>query len=154
MIPKAIYSEMAIPIPNAMADIAFQCPWRGGDAVFYARSLYALLQPNALYDDALLCSSTGQFRALIPQDRTVEAGFELYPNPASDHIIFSCFGMSEGTESIVVVFDLLGRELLRTSVGTKSMAVLDTKNIRPGIVLVALIADGRRIGIRKVVLQK
>ncbi len=138
---------------DVLKNIAFQCPWRGGDAVFYARSLYALLEPDALYDDALLCNSSGQYRAL-PTTETEDPGFDLYPNPASDHFVLRRFGLPEDAESIAVVFDLLGRELLRTSVGTKSIAVIDTKNFSPGIVFVALITDGRRTGIRKMVLQK
>ncbi len=136
-----------------LADIAFQCPLSGGDAVFFARSLYALIDPDARYDDELLCSVGGQYRAL-PKAETEEPGFDVYPNPANDHLVLRCFGMPEDTESIAVVFDLLGRELLRTSLGTRSITVLDTKHINPGIVLVALISDGRRIGIRKVVIQK
>jgi nitrous oxidase accessory protein NosD len=139
---------------DALKNIAFQCPWRGGDAVFYARSLYALLEPDALYDDALLCSSTGQSRALIPQDLTVVAGFELYPNPAGDYIIIRTSGIEDSARASVVLYDLMGREILHTAVVGNSDFVLNTEQVHTGLFWAMLFVDGQRVDVRKVVIKR
>ncbi|MBX2928393.1 MAG: T9SS type A sorting domain-containing protein [Saprospiraceae bacterium] len=137
-----------------LADIAFQCPWSGGDAVFFARSLYALIDPDAGYDDELLCSVGGQYRALPTQTRTLEAGFEIYPNPAGDYVVIRTAGIEDNARASVVLYDLMGREILRTAVAGNTDFILNTEQVHTGLFWVALSVDGQRVGVRKIVIKR
>ncbi|MBX2928398.1 MAG: T9SS type A sorting domain-containing protein [Saprospiraceae bacterium] len=169
MIPKAICTRTGMAPVNIawvetggftstqkteLADIAFQCPWSGGDAVFFARSLYALIDPDAGYDDELLCSVGGQFRALPEQARTVETGFEIYPNPAGDYIIIRTAGIEDNERATVVLYDLMGREILRTAVAGNADFALNTEQVHTGLFWAMLSIDGQRVGVRKVVIKR
>lgn len=43
-------------------DLANQCPFVGGSAVYKARSLYALYQPGFYIDDMALCNAAGVYK--------------------------------------------------------------------------------------------
>jgi len=139
---------------DALKNIAFQCPWRGGDAVFYARSLYALLQPNAVYDDALLCSTSGQYIA-IPSENAQDSGsFELYPNPTADIIVLVITPELQ-TDIILEVFHSSGYLVSRRKVDVQgSQFYIETGDIPNGMYICRVSSEGRSLGSQKVIISK
>ncbi len=87
--------------------IAYQCPLQGGNAVFAARSLYALVE-DVNFDDFALCNTKND----APTGRSVskiETGYAVTPNPASDLITVSREVKDNEKEGIWTVFDMSGR---------------------------------------------
>jgi hypothetical protein len=65
--------------------VANQCPAAGGQSVYRARAMLALLNDSIEYNDANVCLQSGIYKEGISESMINE--FELIPNPASDHII-------------------------------------------------------------------
>jgi len=138
---------------NTLWSIAHQCPFEGGDGVYHARSLYALVDPLATYNDVTLCSGQQSFAAPVPSVNSSPA-FELYPNPASNFIILRPVGINEEAQCLTTVHDLLGLEIQRSlSTGSEEF-VLNTSDIPSGIIWITLFVDGVSIGTRTVVIKK
>jgi hypothetical protein len=58
-------------------------PIAGGPAVYRARSLYFLIDPEMVYDDELTCIQNGY---LYRTSKNITHNSKLYPNPASNEI--------------------------------------------------------------------
>jgi len=85
----------------------------GGNAVFTARALYWLTDPEYDFDDAALCLAHG-----IIVKSSIEQGansVSVYPNPAGDNatLVLTAPLAESGT---IVIFDALGAEVLRVTV--------------------------------------
>jgi len=133
---------------NNIAYLAFQCPLQGGDAVYKARSLYALIN-DTVYDDLALCgsdtSSHGSDRMLtVPlslastSKDSVVSIYSLFPNPANEKVtILSNEPFCEDCR--LVILDAEGQEVARfnLSAGTYSMDV-DTRSFQPALYLVRI----------------
>ncbi len=72
---------------NALAAIAFQCPFTDGYAVYRARAMYRLVEPGISFNDDLLCA-VAQGRE--PKEQAVEIlkepVFSISPNPANEEL--------------------------------------------------------------------
>ena len=80
---QMIYKEHLDMLPNfssQIVSIANQCPLSGGPAVYKARTLAALIDPDLRYDDQLACSQAGISWRHSQQKQ--ESAFTIYPNPA------------------------------------------------------------------------
>lgn len=67
----------------ALLNIANQCPTVGGDGVYVARSLFALLNDNLQFDDQSLCNNLG-LRESKHSKSTEKVDLSVWPNPAMD----------------------------------------------------------------------
>ncbi|MBX2928396.1 MAG: T9SS type A sorting domain-containing protein [Saprospiraceae bacterium] len=136
-----------------LADIAFQCPLSGGDAVFFARSLYALIDSDAGYDDELLCS-VGQHFAIPAEKPIVPAGFFVYPNPAGDIMVFV---MEPKVQANVLleIFHTSGYLMKRQEFDAHDgQFYIETGNMLNGMYICRLSSEGRSLGSQKVIISK
>ena len=74
---------------NQLWEIAHQCPFSGGPAVYRARAMYELIDPAIIYDDEATCLVQGIYRNIEQESRSVINSFSLHPNPASDNVTIS-----------------------------------------------------------------
>ena len=86
-----------------LLNIALQCPLSGGPAVYKARSLYYIIDPELDYDDENICLQNG---FLFKTSRNLTAHSKLYPNPSN-----SIVNLVYNTEdySTLQIFDCYGR---------------------------------------------
>ncbi|MBK9275196.1 MAG: right-handed parallel beta-helix repeat-containing protein [Flavobacteriales bacterium] len=113
---------------NDLFAIANQCPMRGGNAVFKARSLYWLINDDYDFDDPLLCQPHG----IIVKDMAVQPvnGMTVVPNPASDEVTLILnrplveLGVFEVYDAIgaQVMQQIMPMELPRISFSTAALA--------------------------------
>ncbi|MCX6272137.1 MAG: hypothetical protein NTU44_13145 [Bacteroidetes bacterium] len=69
---------------SLIAEVANQCPLAGGNAVYLARSLYALVH-DTIYDDKQLCYLAGIKNVKQNKEKANRSqSFKLFPNPAKD----------------------------------------------------------------------
>ena len=79
-----------------LLSIANQCPLSGGAAVFTARSLYYLIDPNMVYDDRNLCLQQGIILREQEQ-KTASTTLTYTPNPANE-IVNVVYNLNEMTK--------------------------------------------------------
>jgi hypothetical protein len=93
--------------------IANQCPLTGGNAVYRARALYALIDDEQDYDDPALCLQHG----LIYRNMQQLGGHTItvVPNPATDQ---ASLVLDEAWDApgVLVVYDAMGAEVMRAEV--------------------------------------
>ncbi len=117
---------------STLGSIANQCPVAGGQAVFRARALLALVNPNQHYDDREICEPFGGIR--IQNNSNSSALFcKVYPNPAMNSVTLEISDNNLGK----VEFSLMnatGQKLLSKSLpeGQKSF-IFNIASFDPGV---------------------
>lgn len=93
--------------------IANQCPLTGGNAVYRARALYALIDDEQDYDDPVLCLQHGLIYRSMQQ--VGDHAITVVPNPATDH---ASLVLDEAWDApgVFVVYDAMGAEVMRAEV--------------------------------------
>jgi hypothetical protein len=97
---------------------ALACPYEYGTAVYKARMLYSLLEPQHFYDDLALCNAVGIYRYQNSDSNSVAAQASIatnpiviYPNPTSTTVNFeSTDKQLDG--ALVCFYDNTGRLVL------------------------------------------
>lgn len=130
--------------------IADQCPLLGGNPVYQARALYALIDEEAEFDDALLCITEGfVVKNLAEPSLSVRA----YPNPnRTGQLFLEIDGLDEGGRSIIVLlYDIQGRPVAQLPLGGRKGSV-DVSKLTQGLYHWTVLLDDERIGQGKVTL--
>jgi len=148
--------------------LANSCPYLAGNAVFRARVLYGMKHWGAHYDDLLICNAAGVYKngqspldALLTQlgnayqHRATKktGGIKVYPNPADAFIAIDldhCYTAN----STFKLFDLLGREVLQTTLSAGSTYTrIDIHSIPEGIYLYQIISEGNNMQTGKLIIE-
>lgn len=135
---KAIYlstlakdiDEFSTDEAAQLFDIANQCPMVGGNAVYRARSLYALIDDDVDFDDPTLCLAHGILvRSMEQADtRTVQ----VMPNPAADGATL-VYQLTEGSTGTLLMHDAVGKEVLRLALNSGMQRFyFSTATLAPG----------------------
>lgn len=98
---------------TALFAIANQCPLTGGNAVYRARAMYALIDDEQDYDDPALCLQHG----LIYRSMQQVGGHAItvVPNPATDHVSL-VLDEPWDAPGVFIVYDAMGAEVMRAEV--------------------------------------
>jgi Subtilase family/Secretion system C-terminal sorting domain/Ig-like domain CHU_C associated len=122
--------------------IAQQCPYSGGEAVYAARSLYALVD-NPYYDDRALCAAQGVlWRTQKPKntdnkDAINSLHVKAFPNPTSN--LCTVFVQGEHDVLEMTVTDALGRAISTSSIAEKSnQAIVSFETMPAGLYILTL----------------
>lgn len=116
---------------DTLLAIATMCPLEGGEAVYFARSLYALVAPDTTYEDSILCTIASPLRRK-PSPVALPM-ISLYPNPAADWIGLMT-NLKEVEQVDVVIYNLLGKKLKAATLVLESGAAsFDVSDLLPGI---------------------
>jgi Secretion system C-terminal sorting domain len=122
--------------------IAFQCPSKGGNAVFAARSLYSLVE-NVKFDDLALCNLRSEPIQGLVAKKVIE-DFKISPNPATDML-----NVTQSTEKAEtgewLIFNTAGKLLLSKKVGENEMqANINIQSLSEGIYIVSFVVNGEK----------
>jgi hypothetical protein len=122
--------------------IAFQCPSKGGNAVFAARSLYALVE-NVDFKDLELCNARSEsVQGMVAKRK--EINFNVSPNPATDVLI-----VSQSSDKVEagewLVFDTAGKLLLTKKVSDNEIqASINIQGLSEGIYFASFVVNGEK----------
>ncbi|MEY4902751.1 MAG: Secretion system C-terminal sorting domain [Bacteroidota bacterium] len=105
--------------------IAYQCPMLGGDAVWTARNLIELEEPQSNFNDENLCKE-GQIYGKIAQTTPTVL---IYPNPTND--VLSIFHSNTTTELNFQLFDMYGN-LVHVRLLTSELQTIDVSLLSNG----------------------
>ncbi|OQB63839.1 MAG: hypothetical protein BWX95_00870 [Bacteroidetes bacterium ADurb.Bin141] len=115
--------------------IASQCPLAGGQAVYRARSLYALADKNTFFNNFTVCEAAGYAmrKAVTPKSKLPIAGkIKIYPNPASESatLEYNLPGVDEVQLTLMgITGQLIKVEIIK---GDKGAHTFSTKDMKPG----------------------
>ena len=70
-----------------MFNIAQQCPYAGGPAVYIARGLLRVVNDSIEYFDDVVCLQYGIFRTANISVQSGEPTIKLIPNPAANTLV-------------------------------------------------------------------
>jgi Secretion system C-terminal sorting domain len=124
--------------------IAYQCPSQGGNAVFSARSLYAMVE-KVNFDDLALCNAKNvQTEPVAALKIKRNDPFKISPNPATD--VLSVSQSSEKAASGEwLIFDTAGKLLLSKKVSENDIeTTLNIQGLSEGIYFVSFSVNGQK----------
>ncbi len=79
-----------------ISEVAHQCPYSGGEAVYQARSFVELFYDTVEYDDDAVCLQNGIFRQGNSVKKELTQTISIKPNPANDKVEISLMKDEEG----------------------------------------------------------
>jgi hypothetical protein len=140
--------------------IATQCPLKGGDAVFRARSIYRLFDPLIYFPDDSLCQSDSlELRQPLKPEKELpepELAYRLFPNPSTGQAPQISFSKVLSQPAIVQVFRASGRMISDLSIqsGVQHTTITNT-TLQPGVyVCIITLSDGERLPVERFVVIK
>jgi Secretion system C-terminal sorting domain len=139
---------------SALLAIAQQCPLEGGDAVFQARSILALVEEEYIFQDEDLCASIGERSNQSFKDKETTCIVQLHPNPAKDRIELSYQLLVEGEAKLVIqneVGQLIWTESIPNGQGAKQ---INLENYPAGIYFMSIQQNGGVLHVEKFVVIK
>jgi hypothetical protein len=135
-----------------LEDIANQCPFTGGPAVYDARALLLIANPELIWVDEDICS-TSSLRISHNKPK-LDNYFKIFPNPASTSITVK-YDFAIFDKARLEIYDADGKALLTSKLDIKSMmAELDISNFNNGVYFVKVIGDDETIRVEKLTVVK
>jgi hypothetical protein len=117
-----------------MNSIAQQCPAAGGEAVFRARAMLALVNDSIVYDDVMACLQSGIYKQSTQPEKKFD--FELIPNPSRDAVIVKMINAKSGICNMKIV-NVLGNSVLESKIDCEQIEhLILTHNLMPGMYFV------------------
>jgi hypothetical protein len=90
-----------------MVQTISKCPMAGGNAVFRARAMLALVSNKIYFNDRVLCNQAG---IAYKQQENKKSKFKLYPNPASDKITIE-YEMVKDSHARLIITNAIGQRV-------------------------------------------
>jgi|GEM_PF-1367464 len=149
---NAIYlSTIAVDIDSfttgeaeALFAVANQCPLTGGNAVFRARSLYALIDDAQEFDDPQLCLQEGLITKRVRE--TTPPACMVIPNPAHDQATL-VLPEPLTEQTWLVLNNALGAEIMRLLIPKDQLrTAFGTQGFAPGIYHYTLMDSSGTLG--------
>jgi hypothetical protein len=135
--------------------IANQCPIEGGNAVYEARAILAIFNPDDFYDDDQLCNNQA-FEApiIIGQENWVAEGFKVFPNPANTKITVELPEL-DFKNGEIIVFDIFGKMVLVDQLVENNFTFnLDINNLQDGMYFIQVSLDNNPLEVQKIIVNK
>jgi hypothetical protein len=137
---------------SVLEQVASQCPWEGGNAVFRARGMLALVQRVIINDESMceaksLPEDYNQGEKTVIEDIFVENDYlKLYPNPAQNYISIELQSEIDAKIESVEIFNLNGQKLksyLNTS--AKELLQIELESLSEGMYICRVIMSDNSI---------
>ncbi len=132
--PDHIYDQHDL---NVVHDIAIQCPYQGGDAVYEARAWYNLAtNRNNHYPN--ICPVNNIEEQATPVNREEQIYFKLYPNPSDGHFQVT-YDLNTKENVRLEFYTLQGQMILSQVLGANmSNSEIDLSQMESGVYLYKL----------------
>ncbi len=137
-----------------ISEIAFQCPYQGGPAVYRARYFLSLFNDSIEYDDAATCLSQGLSRQHAIYDIVNPPVLVVQPNPANNEIEVHVEGLDNSFYQLKTISQE-GRILKGIKLQQQSSANrISTLDLAPGVYYLEAIIDQKNICRSKLVIVR
>jgi len=120
----------------------FMCPALGGDAVYKARSIFALFNDSIQYNDELACFNAGvQFRKANTEEKININPIKISPNPTKDYL--TIVGLEESSEVFFIeIVNMIG-EIFIPMTKYSNCDNINVQNLASGVYGVKLYTNTR-----------
>jgi hypothetical protein len=125
---------------NELLAVANQCPAAGGQSVYRARAMLALINDSLEYNDALTCLQAGIYREAVTENETLPK-FILIPNPAQNYFEIILNNELEGVCSLIIQNSLAQTVLEKLLDCTKLSTPINISGLSDGLYFVKLTYD-------------
>lgn len=114
---------------SEIASIAFQCPLKGGAAVYKARSLYAMVK-DTFYNDLQVCNEQNMVHFKTDENNAVNSAksvenaslsVSVYPNPARDYVTVFLSRETDAPLSVTIV-ESTGKKVKEAVIESRSFS--------------------------------
>ena len=115
-----------------MVQTIFQCPVSGGNTVFRARALLAIIDSDTHYNDRDLCNRVGIALRTSKSENNL-GNVKLYPNPANDKVTL-LYQLQENETATFTVTNAVGQVVLQKQLkGEQVTFEFNTKGFAPSM---------------------
>jgi hypothetical protein len=136
--------------------IASQCPLAGGQAVYRARSLYALADKNTFFNNFTICEAAG-YAMRKPEKTKSKSGanqIKIYPNPANESATLE-YNLPGVDEARFMILTTTGQQLMNIKLqGGKMTYTFSTTFLRPGVYQYCLIGNNGGVDNGKLIIVR
>jgi len=134
-----------------LRDIATQCPYQYGNAVFQARMLLSFIDTTEYYNECENYNIINNNQKTIHKDNIEEKSKVLvYPNPANDEL--TVLNTSEGV-GIIEIYNLIGEKILSKELKNYS-SIISIKDLKAGTYLYKIIVNNEFVKADKLIVIK
>ena len=143
---------------DAIEDLYFvanQCPILGGDVVFWARSLYAGIDPDAEFADDELCNVPSPRMAAPSHGAQTETYKDviLYPNPTTGRVTIMLTGVFDVLD--IVLQDIMGQSHYRDKIAANTkLFTFEVANLATGTYILTCHSKGVTVAMVKLVIMR
>ena len=115
--------NLSTSVQGLLQSIAYQCPYSGGEAVYSARSILALVE-RPYYNDRALCAAQGVlWRTQNPKntdkkDAKSDLKVKVFPNPTAS--VSNILLQGEHFDLSLTLTDMLGRVIMDNTIAEKA----------------------------------
>ncbi len=132
-------------------DIANQCPYTGGNAVYKARGLYYLVSYETFFDDVSLCSISPRLSDTTPISVNL---LSVHPNPSST-ITTITYKVEDFQGAVLKIGDLTGKDFFTRNLSSINGKIdLNVSNWESGMYYVKVERESEIVSVAKFVTVK
>ncbi len=130
-------------------EIAHQCPYAGGKAVYQARTIYKLVNESEEYDDLYTCATNGIYRKATNSVSVPINNLNIFPNPTTDIATINFIG-EQSENCTLEIFSIEGEKIQQIDLPCDKNSVdVSTSEINAGIYIVKIYSNNMLIGLGK-----
>ncbi len=138
-------------ILTELSNIAEQCPLSGGKAVYRARALYSMVDPDKTYDDEIICLNQGILYRHGKEDEVITS-FSLFPNPANESILL-LYTLEVEQKAHLIIRNSVGQGVYFTDVSSKQRKLeINIRNLANGVYTVQFLSKNSLLYQEKMVI--
>ncbi|MEO1259585.1 MAG: PKD domain-containing protein [Bacteroidota bacterium] len=141
---------------HQISNIAFQCPYQGGNVVYKARELYLLRAPFDFNDDLTCYDGELMENPAALLAKETKGRFQLHPNPADSDVAVTLVQPLEGWERVeVVLFSMAGQLAKKEQLSINGSSLqFDTSELPNGVYWCVIEVEGEAAGKKKLVILR
>jgi hypothetical protein len=138
-----------------MLQVALQCPYMGGDAVFSARAWYnQKTNRNNYYPDNCSAFSQNRIQAYNNNEPIKSILLNVYPNPTNGDLNLQ-YDLGDRTNALFEIFDLGGKVILaKTLSGAQGQTFVDISELGSGLYYYRVKENNLLLHTGKIAVQK
>ena len=132
--------------------ITYHCPMQGGNAVFFARSLYSLVDKDKQYDDFKICNLIGVELRKPGKEKDGGVLAAIYPNPANESATLTYSVPKKSKIEFTIRTTTSQRILNKTLQGGDLKYSFSTIDLKPAVYFYELRSNGELIANGKLII--
>ncbi|MBL0103913.1 MAG: T9SS type A sorting domain-containing protein [Bacteroidetes bacterium] len=134
---------------TTLLSIAQLCPLSDGPAVYHARALYSLIDPDQDYDDDITCVQNGYY---FRMQQGINRKSSVFPNPTSGEVTIVCLAPEN---TLLEILDICGKVCFQSKLNSNSDShVINLSRLENGMYTYRLMSQDVLFDMGKIIINK